>query len=77
MTRSVAWLVGNWTREVSAMASSLALVAMRLYGRPAEDLEGALCDRVVNAGPPGNPASTALVLYALTGPRHEHAALAV
>jgi hypothetical protein len=77
VTRSLAWLAGHWTREVSAMASSLALVAMRLYGRPADDLERALCDRIVNAGPPDNLASTALVLYALTGPRHEHAALAV
>jgi len=77
VARSLAWLAGNWTREVSAMASSLALMAMRLYGRPVDDLERALCDRIVKAGPPGNLASTALVLYAVTGSRHEYAALAL
>jgi hypothetical protein len=77
VTRSLAWLAGNWTCEVSTMASSLALVAMRLYGRPAEVLERALCDRIVKAGPPDNLASTALVLYALTGSRHEYVAFAL
>lgn len=77
VTRSLAWLSANWTHEVSAMASSLALVAMRLYGRPAEDLERRLGDRLEKAGPPNNLASVALMLYALTGSRHEHAALAV
>jgi len=77
VARSLAWMAENWTREVSPMASSFALMAMRLYGRPAEDLERALCDRIVKAGPPDNLASTALVLYALTGSRHEYAALAL
>ena len=77
VTRSLAWLAGNWTREVSTMASSLALVAMRLYGRPADDLERAVCAHIAEAGPPGNLASSALALYALTGPRQEHAALAL
>jgi len=77
VARSLAWLAGNWTREVSAMASSLALMAMRLYGRPVDDLERAVCAHIAEAGPPGNLASTALVLYALTGSRHEYATLAL
>jgi hypothetical protein len=77
VTRSLAWLAANWSHEVSAMASSLALMALRLHGRPVEDLERALCDRTSEAQAPANLASAALVLYALTGPRHEYAALAL
>jgi len=65
------------SRHETMTSDPAALAAMRLCGRPADDLERALCDRIVNAGPPDNLASTALVLHALTGPRPEHAALAV
>lgn len=74
-TRSLAWLAANWTREVSAVASSLALVAMRLHAMPAGDIERALCDWIERSEPAANLASTALALYALTGSSHEHAAL--
>jgi hypothetical protein len=59
------------------MASSLALMAMRLYGMPMDDLERALSAHIAEAGPVGNLASSALALYALTGSRHEYAALAL
>jgi hypothetical protein len=77
VVRSLAWLESNWTREVSAMASSLALMAMRLHNRQADVLEGAVCDHITQGGGPRNLASSALTLYALTGPRHEYAALAL
>jgi len=77
VTRSLAWLADNWIHEVSALASSLALMAMRLYRRPAEDLERAVCTHVTQGGVPGNVTSSALTLYALTGSRHEYAALAL
>jgi hypothetical protein len=76
VVRSLAWLAGNWQRERSALALSLTLIAMRVHRRPADDLERAVCAYVAEAGPPGNLASSALALYALTGSRHEHAALA-
>jgi hypothetical protein len=77
VVRSLAWLAGNWQREPSALALSLTLIAMRAHHRPADDIERAVCAHVAEAGLPANLASNALALYALTGSRHEYAALAL
>jgi len=77
VVRSFAWLAGNWQREPSALASSLTLIAMRGHQRPADDIQRAVCAYVGEAGVPANLAWNALALYALTGSRHEHAALAL
>ncbi len=77
VARSVTWLVRNWPRERSGLALSLALIAMKVHGRPVEDLEQALRTHAAEAGTAGNLASMAAMLYALTGARHEHAALRV
>ncbi len=77
VTRSLAWLAGHWTHEASTMAFSLALVAMRLNGAAAKDVESTLRDRCGTTEALRNTASTAMALYALTGPRHGYAALAV
>jgi hypothetical protein len=75
VVRSLAWLAGNWQRERSALALSLTLIAVQVHRRQADELERAVCAHVAEAGLPGNLASIALTLYALTGSRHEHAAL--
>jgi hypothetical protein len=77
VVRSLAWLAGSWPREPSALALSLALIAMQVHRRPADDLERAVCAHIAEAGPPGNLASSALTLYALTGSRHEYVAFAL
>ena len=75
VVRSVAWLAINWQRERSALALSLAEMAMTLHGRTIDDLERALWTHAAAAGPPANTSSTAILLYALTGLRHGYAAL--
>lgn len=75
VSRSVAWLAGNWSRERSGLALSLALIAMRIHGRAAEDLDQAIRIHTSVAGLPASVSSAALLLYALTGSRHGYAAL--
>ena len=75
VVRSLEWLAGNWHRERSALASSLALLAMQAHRMSSEDVERALRSQVAESGPPTNLASAGLLLYALAGPRHEHAAI--
>lgn len=77
VTRSLEWLRRNRLHESSSMALSLALVAMRAYGEPVDDLDGALRHHLAKAGPPANLATAALAAYALSGSRHECEALSV
>ena len=74
VVRSLAWLSGNWSREVSLAASSLALVAMRVHGMAALELAQALGALAASTQPREQLASTAMALYALTGAHHEYAA---
>ena len=75
--RSTAWLTGNWPQERSALALALSLIAMDVLGRASGEIERTIRAHVVDAGPPQNVFLTALMLYALTGPRHGYAALKV
>ena len=74
VVRSLAWLSGNWSREVSLAASSLALVAMRVHGMAALELAQALGELAASTQDLEQLASTAMALYALTGAHHEYAA---
>jgi hypothetical protein len=75
VARSVEWLAGNWHRERSALAFSLTLLAMHAHRMSSGDVERALRSHVAESGSPANLASAGLMLYALTGSRHEYAAL--
>jgi hypothetical protein len=75
--RSVAWLTANWQREPSPLALSLTQIAMSLHRQSPDDVERALRAHVAAAGPAQNIATRAISLYALSGSRHEYAALAV
>jgi hypothetical protein len=77
VVRSLAWLGGNWPRERSALALSMALIALRMHGRAVDEVERTIRAHVADSGLQGNLCSMALMLYALTGPRHEHSALRV
>ena len=70
VVRSRAWLAANWQREPSAMAMSLALIALNVYREPTDELERVLVAHLATAGPPDNLAVRALTLYALSGRRH-------
>jgi len=75
VARSIDWLAGNWYREPSVLAASLTLLAMQANRMSTGDVERALDRQMAESGPPANLASAGLVLYALTGSRHEFAAL--
>lgn len=74
VVRSLEWLAGNWHRERSALAASLTLLAMRAHRVSFADVERDLHSQLADSGPPANLVSAGLMLYALTGSRHEHAA---
>ena len=75
VARSLDWLTANWQQERSALASSLTLLAMQVHRVSSEDVERDVRSHVAESGLPANLAWAGLMLYALTGPRHEHAAL--
>ena len=75
VARSLDWLTANWQQERSALASSLALLAMQVHRVSSEDVERDVRSHVAESGLPANLAWAGLMLYALTGSRHEHAAL--
>lgn len=77
VARSIAWLTLNWQREPSALALSLTQIAMSLYRQFPGDIERALRAHLAAAGPAANIATRAISLYALSGSRHEYAALAL
>lgn len=76
VTRSLDWLRRNRQAEESTMALSVALVALRAYGEPADDLDAAVRAHIARSGFPANLATTALAAYALGGGRHAFDALA-
>ena len=69
--RTLTFLDGARLAESSAMALGLATIALRLHGRPVEDVEERLADDVARAERMGNLQSLALALYALSGARHQ------
>ena len=69
------WLDGNWRREESAFALSLALIAMTVHRRTTEDVEAAIRAHLAGEGTPANMATCGLTLFALTGSHHEYGAL--
>lgn len=78
VARSVSWLAENWHREASAHALSLALIALRVCGLPAGDVERALRGYLAGRTDPGNLAWRAMALYALARwEGHRYAALRV
>lgn len=69
--RSVEFLVQSRKSEISGMALSLTLIALRSYGLPAQEVEDMLADHVTRARTPGNNATRAMALCALTGGSNE------
>jgi hypothetical protein len=77
VTHSLGWLTRSWTSEVSGIATSLSIVAMGCYGLQVEAIKQALCNVIAKNGTPENITTAAMVLYALTGTRHEYEAFAL
>jgi hypothetical protein len=74
VARSINWLAANWYTEPSAGALSLAMIAIRVFGRSADGLERALGAHLADADSPGNLAVCGLTCYALGGRHHGYAA---
>jgi hypothetical protein len=68
--RTVAYLDRARFSEPSAMALGLTAVALRLYGRPVEDVEERLAADTERAERIGNLQSLAIALYALSADHH-------
>ncbi len=67
--RALARLDDTRLSEPSAMALSLACLALRLYGRPTDDVEQRLADDIERIERQGNLHSIAMALCALSGDR--------
>jgi len=64
--RSLGWLKDHALAEQSAMALSLALIALRVYGVPADPVLESLLAQWDRTAFLGNRHLTAMALYALT-----------
>ena len=74
VVRSRVWLAANWQREPSAMAMSLALIALSVYHDRTDEVERALVAHLAADGLPDSLALRALSLCALNGRRNGWAA---
>jgi hypothetical protein len=77
VARALAHLEQAQTSEPSAMALSLAALALRIYDRPADEVDARLAADVDRAERMGNVQGLAMMLYALTGAQHGVRALRV
>jgi hypothetical protein len=77
VARSLEWMTGHMTEEVSGMALSLALLTGIVGGQATEPVEQLLCDHLMQTGLPANLATAAMAVFALTGSSHEAAAFTV
>jgi hypothetical protein len=59
-----------WPMEPAAMALGLSAIAMRLFGRPAADIESAMLANIERAERLGNLHALAIALFALTAQHH-------
>jgi hypothetical protein len=75
VTRSLGWLRDHQASEPSKSAFSMALMAARVFGEPAEPVDAKLQEQAAGTEGLGNLATTGLALYALTGARHRTDAL--
>jgi len=75
VARALAWLDRARASEPSALALSLAAIALRVYGKPVDDLDARLSAGIDRAERLGNVQSLALMLYALTAADHRVQAL--
>ena len=75
--RGLYFLSTSRLREPSGLALSLAAVALRVAGRPADDVEDRLAADVAPVLRLGNMQTMAMVCYALTSGTHHAEALRV
>jgi hypothetical protein len=75
--KSLAWLEANALAERSAMALSLAAIALRVYGRPIDALLEALVRQDARTAFLDNAVLTGMALYALTLGDHDGRAFRV
>jgi hypothetical protein len=75
--RSLAYLTQARVKEPSAMALALTALCLRIYDRPADDVEARLADDADRAERTGNLQALAMMLYALSVPTHAARALRV
>ncbi len=75
--RSLEWLRAARLKEPSATALSLAAIALRLHGEPADDVERRLTEDLDRAERVGNLQGLAMMLYALTADRHDASAFRI
>lgn len=75
--QSLAWLEAHATSESSAMALSLAAIALSAFGRPVRGVLTALGRQYEATGFLGNAHLTAMALYALALPSHRARAFRV
>ena len=66
VTRSLAFLEQQWRQEISAMALSLSMIALSIYGRPTAEIEKQLREEAPRAVAFGNLHGVAMALAALT-----------
>jgi hypothetical protein len=71
VTQSLDWLVVHALSERSAMALSLAALALHVYGRPTKDVLAALAQDDAKTGFLGNVQLMAMASYALSLPSHD------
>lgn len=71
VTKSLAWLEAHALTEASAMALSLAAIALSVYDRPTDTVLAALDAQESKTGSLGNAHLMAMTLYALTIPAHQ------
>jgi hypothetical protein len=69
--RSLAYLDRARVTEPSAMALAMTVLCLRIYGRPADDVEERLAGDLDRAQRLGNLQALAMMLYAGSAPRHQ------
>jgi len=77
VAKSLAWLKAHALAEQSAMALSLALIALRVFDSPAETVADSLLAQWTRTAFLGNPHLIAMALYALTTASHDGGAFRV
>ena len=70
VARSIDFLSGSRTTEVSSMALALAAIGLRAYGRHPEDVEMRLEQQASTTIAVGNLANVAMAAFALGGAQH-------